>query len=164
MTDLTPLLPAAAELVALCTLRHLRIATAESCTGGLIAATLTEIPGSSAVVERGFVVYSNKAKTELLGVPAALIDKLGAVSEEVAQAMAEGALARSDADLAVAVTGVAGPTGGTAAKPVGLVHLAVMKQGGPLRHAVHTFQGFDRSGVRIATVREAMALLKALAG
>ena len=164
MTDLTPLIPAAAELVALCTQRGLTIATAESCTGGLIAAVLTEIPGSSAVVDRGFVTYSNTAKTDLLGVPAALIDRLGAVSEGVARAMAEGALARSGADLAVAVTGIAGPDGGSAGKPVGLVHFAAARRGGETRNAVHIFAGLDRSGVRLATVREALAMLKMLAG
>ena len=164
MTDLSPLVPAAAELVALCTQRGLTIATAESCTGGLIAAVLTEIPGSSAVVDRGFVTYSNAAKTDLLGVPAALIDRLGAVSEGVARAMAEGALARSGADLAVAVTGIAGPDGGSAGKPVGLVHFAAARRGGETRNAVHIFAGLDRSGVRLATVREALAMLKMLAG
>ena len=164
MTDLSPLVPAAAELVALCTRRGLTIATAESCTGGLIAAVLTEIPGSSAVVDRGFVTYSNAAKTDLLGVPAALIDRLGAVSEGVARAMAEGALAHSGADLAVAVTGIAGPDGGSAGKPVGLVHFAAARRGGETRNAVHIFAGLDRSGVRLATVREALAMLKMLAG
>ena len=164
MTDLSPLVPGAAELVALCTQRGLTIATAESCTGGLIAAVLTEIPGSSAVVDRGFVTYSNAAKTDLLGVPAALIDRLGAVSEGVARAMAEGALARSGADLAVAVTGIAGPDGGSAGKPVGLVHFAAARRGEEVRHAVHVFAGLDRSGVRLATVRETLAMLKMLAG
>ena len=107
----------------------LKLATAESCTGGLIAAILTEVPGSSDVFERGFVTYSNEAKTELLGVPAELIEKHGAVSEEVARAMASGALGHSRADIAVAVTGVAGPGGGTTAKPVGLVHLAAARRG-----------------------------------
>ena len=107
----------------------LRIATAESCTGGLVAALLTEVPGSSAVVERGFVIYSNEAKTEMLGVPADLIARHGAVSVAVARAMAEGALARSRADVSVAVTGIAGPGGGTATKPVGLVHFALARQG-----------------------------------
>ena len=114
----------AASLLDACRARALKLATAESCTGGLIAALLTEIPGSSDVVERGFVTYSNAAKTEQLGVPADLIATHGAVSEPVARAMAEGALSHSHADLAVSVTGVAGPGGGTATKPVGLVHLA----------------------------------------
>lgn len=163
MTDLSSLLPAARELIALCTERRLTVATAESCTGGLIAAVLTEIPGSSAVVERGFVTYSDAAKTDLLGVPANLIERVGAVSAEVAAAMAEGALAGSPADLAVAVTGIAGPDGGTAEKPVGLVHMAALRRGGSVVPAIHAFNGFDRSGVRLATVREALAMLKALA-
>src|SRR6185503_18341011 len=99
---------------------HLKVATAESCTGGAIAAALTDIAGSSDVFERGFVVYSNEAKTELLGVPAPLVAKHGAVSQEVAAAMAEGALAHSRADAAISVTGIAGPGGGTPSKPVGL--------------------------------------------
>jgi nicotinamide-nucleotide amidase len=162
MTDLSPLIPFAREIVTACTERGLKIATAESCTGGLIAATLTEIAGSSAVVDRGFVTYSNGAKIEMLGVPEELIDRFGAVSEEVARAMAEGALARSDADLAVAVTGVAGPSGGTAEKPVGLVHFATARRGQSIRQAVHTFEDFGRSSIRIETVREALAMLKAL--
>src|SRR5580698_10606896 len=105
------------------------LATAESCTGGLIAGALTEIAGSSDVVERGFVTYSNAAKTELLGVPAALIDTEGAVSEPVARRMAEGALAHSAADLAVSVTGIAGPGGGTDKKPVGLVWFGLARRG-----------------------------------
>ena len=103
----------AGALLALCRARKLKLATAESCTGGLVAAILTEVPGSSDVVERGFVTYSNEAKTEMLGVPAALIETHGAVSEAVARAMAEGALEHSHADIAVSVTGVAGPGGGT---------------------------------------------------
>src|SRR5215471_16453448 len=114
------LIAQAQALLALCRTRKLKIATAESCTGGLIAGTLTEIAGSSDVVDRGFVTYSNAAKTQMLGVPADLIARHGAVSEEVARAMAEGALERAGAELAVAVTGVAGPGGGSAAKPVGL--------------------------------------------
>ena len=163
MTDLAPLVPTAAELIRLCTARRLTIATAESCTGGLVAGLLTEISGSSAVVDRGFVTYSNAAKTDLLGVPAALIARVGAVSPEVAVAMAAGVLARSAADLVVAVTGVAGPTGGTAEKPVGLVHFAAARRGGPVRHVERHFPDSGRSGVRLAAVGEALALLAALA-
>ncbi|MBN9018263.1 MAG: CinA family protein [Rhizobiales bacterium] len=159
MTDLTPLLPAAEALIRRCTASGLMIATAESCTGGLIAGTLTEVSGSSSVVDRGFVTYSNAAKTAMLGVPADLIEQVGAVSREVALAMAEGALARSQADLAVAVTGIAGPNGGSAEKPVGLVHFGVIRKGRGARHAVHVFAGLDRSGVRRATVETALALL-----
>jgi nicotinamide-nucleotide amidase len=164
VTDLGPLLPAATELIALCTERGLTIATAESCTGGLIAAVLTEVPGSSAVLERGFVTYSNAAKTDLLRVPANLIRTHGAVSEEVARAMAEGAVACSPADLAIAVTGIAGPGGGTPDKPVGLVHFATGRRGEPVRHAVHRFGDLGRSAVRLATVREALAMLRERVG
>ncbi len=163
MTDLGPLLPAAAALIRLCTDKRLKIATAESCTGGLIAGTLTEIAGSSAVVDRGFVTYSNAAKTAMLGVPAVLIERVGAVSREVALAMVVGALAKSEADLAVAVTGIAGPGGGSAEKPVGLVHFAAMRRGSPAVHAAHIFENRDRSGVRFATVEQALATLRELA-
>jgi nicotinamide-nucleotide amidase len=141
----------------------LRIATAESCTGGLIAANLTDIPGSSDVFERGFVTYSNDSKTELLGVPADLIDENGAVSEPVAHAMAEGALARSRADIAVAVTCIAGPGGGSAEKPVGLVFIGAAKKGDPTIVQRHVFPG-DRADIRQATVLRALELLLNLAG
>jgi len=140
----------------------LMLATAESCTGGLIAASLTEIAGSSDVVERGFVTYSNEAKSELLGVPAALIADKGAVSAEVAEAMAEGALARSRADAAVSVTGVAGPGGGTAEKPVGLVYLGACRCGGRPRHLRRVYAG-DRAAVRRAALEEALDLAQSLA-
>ena len=122
MTDLAPLLPLARLLIERCTEQRLTIATAESCTGGLVAGVLTEIAGSSAVVDRGLVTYSNAAKSALLGVPPDVINRHGAVSETVARAMAEGALARSTASLVVAITGIAGPGGGSDEKPVGLVH------------------------------------------
>jgi nicotinamide-nucleotide amidase len=164
MTDVSPLLPAATELIALCTSRGLKIATAESCTGGLIAAVLTEISGSSAVVDRGFVTYSNAAKTDLLGVPATLLDdpNIGAVSEQTARAMAEGALKRSDAHLIVAVTGIAGPSGGRPEKPVGLVHFAAVRRGGQIHHREQRFGNIGRSEIRLATVREALAMLHSL--
>jgi len=162
MTDLAPLLPAAAALLERTRAAGLMIATAESCTGGLIAGTLTEIAGSSAVVERGFVTYSNEAKTEMLGVDAALIARVGAVSREVALAMAAGALTRSRADLAVAVTGVAGPGGGSAEKPVGLVHLAAVGRGGEPVHRECRFGDLGRSGIRLATVEVALEMLDAL--
>lgn len=141
-------------------LRHekLRLVTAESCTGGLIAGLLTDIAGSSDVVERGFVTYSNEAKVECLGVPAALIERHGAVSREVAEAMACGALTHSRADLAIAVTGIAGPGGGTATKPVGLVHLAVARKGGASLARECRFGDIGRSAVRLAAVAEALAL------
>jgi nicotinamide-nucleotide amidase len=135
-----------------------RVATAESCTGGLIAACLTEIAGSSDVVERGFVTYSNEAKQEMLGVPAALIAEVGAVSAEVAAAMAEGALAASRADVTVSATGIAGPGGATAEKPLGLVFLGSARRGEAVRVERHVFAG-DRAAVRLATLRAALRLL-----
>jgi nicotinamide-nucleotide amidase len=167
MADLTsPFAPAlraeAAALLATCRAAALRIVTAESCTGGLIAALLTEIAGSSDVVDRGMVVYSNEAKAEQLGVPPALIDSNGAVSEPVARAMAEGALQHANAALSIAVTGVAGPGGGTAQKPVGLVHFASARRGGATVHARHVFPG-DRAAIRMASVAVALGLLAAQA-
>ena len=141
----------------------LRIATAESCTGGLVAGCLTAIAGSSDVVERGFVTYSNEAKSELLGVPAALIAREGAVSAEVAAAMASGSLARSPADAAVAVTGIAGPGGATPGKPVGLVFLAAERRGLPPLGERRVFSG-DRGEVRLASVAVAFELLERLLG
>ncbi|MEX0814045.1 MAG: CinA family protein [Dongiaceae bacterium] len=142
----------------------LRLATAESCTGGLVAACLTEIAGASRVVERGFVTYSNESKTELLGVPADLLRRHGAVSPETAGAMAEGALARSRADVAVAVTGIAGPGGATPSKPVGLVFLAAARKDAATTVERHVFAG-DRRAVRLAAVAAALALLgRRLAG
>ncbi len=140
----------------------LKLVTAESCTGGLIAAALTEVPGSSDVFERGFVTYSNEAKTELLGVPADLIDNHGAVSREVAEAMALGALANSYADIAIAVTGVAGPGGGTSEKPVGLVHLAAAR-GGQVIHRPIRLGNIGRAQVRQASVAEAFRLIREIA-
>jgi nicotinamide-nucleotide amidase len=153
---------AAEALLAACRAKHLTLATAESCTGGMIAAALTDIAGSSDVVERGFVTYSNGAKTEMLGVPAALIAAHGAVSAEVAQAMAEGVLAHAPVDLAVSVTGIAGPGGATPGKPVGLVHLGIIRRGGAATTERHVFPG-SRSEVRHAAVVRALALLAAAA-
>jgi nicotinamide-nucleotide amidase len=136
----------------------LRLVTAESCTGGLVAGCLTEIAGSSDVVERGFVTYSNAAKQEVLRVPAEVIARLGAVSAEVALAMAEGALARSRAQVSVSITGIAGPGGATADKPVGLVHLASCRQGSEPLQARHVFAG-DRAAVRLASVEAALDVL-----
>lgn len=150
---------AATRLLADCRARGLKIATAESCTGGLIAGLLTEIAGSSDVVERGFVTYSNEAKTELIGVPTGLIERHGAVSAQVARAMAEGALAQSRADASVAVTGVAGPGGATPGKPVGLVYLCAGRKGGEPIVERHQFHG-DRHDVRIASVGAAFILLR----
>lgn len=150
----------AAALLDACRARGVLLAMAESCTGGLIAAALTAIAGSSDVVDRGFVTYSNEAKTELVGVPEELIAAHGAVSEKVARAMAEGAVARSRAAIAVAVTGVAGPGGGSAAKPVGLVWFGLARRGGPTIAESHVFPG-DRAAVRQATVVRALALIRA---
>lgn len=153
----------ARDVLAACAAAGLRVAVAESCTGGLLAACLTAIPGSSEVVERGFVTYTNQAKSELLGVPEALFSTVGAVSEEVARAMAAGALAHSAADVSAAVTGIAGPGGATPDKPVGLVHVAAARAGGAILHERHVFAG-DRDAVRLRAVRAALDLLKRLAG
>ncbi len=142
--------------------RGLKLATAESCTGGLISGLITEIPGSSDVFERGFVTYSNEAKAELLGVPASLILARGAVSAEVAAAMASGALAHSPADVAVAVTGVAGPGGGTAAKPVGLVHVAAGSRDGRASGREFRFGPLSRSEIRLATMSAALDLVRSV--
>lgn len=139
------------------------LATAESCTGGLVAGALTDVPGSSDVVERGFVTYSNEAKNEMLGVPMDQIDSHGAVSEPVARAMAEGAVARSGADVAVAITGIAGPGGGTDEKPVGLVHFAIAEAGGATLADHQIFPG-DRTSVREQAVVHALNLLRDRAG
>lgn len=136
----------------------LTIATAESCTGGLVAGALTAVAGSSAALDRGFVTYSNAAKSEMLGVPADLIDTHGAVSEPVARAMAEGAVSRSAATVSVAVTGIAGPGGGSDEKPVGLVHFAVSSPSG-LIHAEHRFGDLGREAIRLESVRVALRLL-----
>ena len=148
----------AEKVLTLCRTANLKVATAESCTGGLIAGCLTAIPGSSDVVDRGFVTYSNRAKADMLAVDETLIVKHGAVSEPVACAMAEGALARSEADLAVAVTGIAGPGGATDDKPVGLVHIAAARTGGETLHDKFIFSG-DRNAVRMAATIAALNLL-----
>lgn len=140
------------------TARGLTLATAESCTGGLVCGALTAVPGSSAVVDRGHVTYSNRAKTELLGVDPNLIDAHGAVSEAVARAMAEGARDRSGVDLAVSVTGVAGPGGGSAEKPVGLVHFALAGPEGVI-HRRETYGDLGRDAIRAAAVRTALRML-----
>lgn len=147
----------AEDVLARCRASGLRIVTAESCTGGLIGGCLTAVPGSSDVFDRGFVTYSNTAKTAMLGVPADLLRREGAVSEPVAIAMAEGALAASGADLAVAVTGISGPGGGSPRRPVGLVHFAAARAGSPTSHEHQVFEG-DRHAVRMATVTAALRL------
>jgi nicotinamide-nucleotide amidase len=155
----TDLVHAARLLIDDATSRGIKIATAESCTGGLVAALLTEIPGSSAVIERGFVVYSNTAKQEMLGVPGDMIADFGAVSEPVARALAEGALHESRANLTVSITGVAGPGGGTGLKPVGLVHFASARENRAIRHEKHLFGDLGRDQVRIEAIRVALRML-----
>ncbi|WP_342110163.1 CinA family protein [Methylobacterium sp. SI9] len=164
MIDDTELLARAEALVAAYTKAGRRIATAESCTGGLVAGLLTAVPGSSAVVERGFVTYSNEAKAEAIGVPMDLIQKHGAVSEPVARAMAAGALAASRADMAVAITGIAGPGGGSAGKPVGLVHFGLAVRDGAVRHLERRYGDLGRAGIRCAAVADAIGLLEEALG
>jgi nicotinamide-nucleotide amidase len=159
LTDLAPLVPLARSIIATCTKAGLAVAVAESCTGGLVAGVLTEIAGSSAVVDRGFVTYSDAAKTEMLGVPAELVRQFGAVSRECALAMVAGALAQSSADIAVSITGIAGPSGGSVEKPVGLVHFGGMRKGSPARHVVRTFPNDGRAAIRAAAVKEALQLI-----
>jgi nicotinamide-nucleotide amidase len=156
------LLARAENLLAKARAGGVRIATAESCTGGLIAALLTEIPGASDVFGRGFVTYSNKAKEDMLGVPAASLRQHGAVSEAVARIMAEGAIRNSTAQLSVAVTGIAGPGGGTEEKPVGLVHIAAARAGEPTLHRECRFGDIGRSAIRLASVEAALEMLQSL--
>jgi nicotinamide-nucleotide amidase len=148
----------AGALVALYRERKLMLVTAESCTGGLVAGLITEIPGASNVLERGFVTYSNRSKEEDLGVETVLLEKFGAVSREVAEAMAKGALSHSRATVALAVTGIAGPDGGTAEKPVGLVYFAC-GQAGAIRVLEKRFEDLGRSCIRLAAVETALDLL-----
>jgi nicotinamide-nucleotide amidase len=157
----TAILTLAAEVLDGCRRRGWRLATSESCTGGLVAAALTEVAGSSAVFDRGYVTYSNDAKAALLGVPEHLLASYGAVSSQVASAMAQGALSRADADLTVAVTGVAGPGGGSAEKPVGLVYFATAVQGGDILGHVEQFGDLGRGQVRQAALTTALTLLRA---
>lgn len=156
----TETLTLAQSVLDACRARGWHVATAESVTGGLVAGVLTAITGSSDVVERGFVTYSNEAKSELLGVPPETIAAHGAVSSQTAAAMAEGAVARAPVDLAISVTGVAGPGGGSPTKPVGLVIFGLARRNGPCRTERHIFDG-DRSAVRQAALRAALALLAA---
>lgn len=148
----------ARQVVVAAAAKNLMIATAESCTGGLVAGALTAVAGSSAVIDRGFVTYSNAAKMHMLAVPADLIADHGAVSEAVARAMALGAVDRSDATVSVSVTGIAGPGGGSKDKPVGLVHFAASGPDGVV-HAQHRFGDIGREGVRLASIRVALDML-----
>jgi nicotinamide-nucleotide amidase len=154
---------AARRLLAACRARGLKITTAESCTGGLVAAALTEIAGSSDVVDCGFVTYSNAAKRKMLGVPAATLTRHGAVSAATAAAMAKGALKKSQADVSVAITGIAGPGGGTKQKPVGLVYFAAASRDGRRLARSRRFGKIGRTRVRLRSVVEALALLEMLA-
>jgi nicotinamide-nucleotide amidase len=154
------LIERAASLIAVCRARGLKIATAESCTGGLVAGLLTEIPGSSAVLERGFVVYSNDAKRDLLDVPEATLAAFGAVSEQTARAMAQGALRHSRADFAVSITGIAGPDGGSAEKPVGLVHFACTGPDGAVVAVERRYGALSRTEIRLASVETALDMLE----
>jgi nicotinamide-nucleotide amidase len=155
--------PLARALLDLCRSRKLTIATAESCTGGLVAAALTEIPGSSDVIDRGFVTYSNDAKRAMLGVKASTLESFGAVSKETATQMAVGALERAGVDLAVSITGIAGPGGATPGKPVGLVHLAAAARDGRIVHRECRFGAIGRALVRQRSVAEALRMLAELA-
>jgi nicotinamide-nucleotide amidase len=154
---------AATALLDLCKAKKLMVATAESCTGGLVAGALTDIAGSAAVVDRGFVTYTNAAKHQMLGVPNETIERHGAVSRETAEAMVRGALGHANADLAVSITGIAGPGGGTADKPVGLVHFAAGSRGGNLIHRERHFGDIGRGAVRRLSVLEALSMLTELA-
>jgi nicotinamide-nucleotide amidase len=140
----------------------LRIATAESCTGGMIGTLLTEIPGSSSVFDRGYIVYTNRAKQDLLNVPGDLIADMGEVSEAVARMMAEGAIENSNAQLAISVTGIAGPGGGSAMKPIGLVHIAAARENRSILHEAHRFGDIGRTEVRLKTCEAALSLLHRL--
>ncbi len=153
----------ASELLALCRAAGLMVATAESCTGGLVAGAITDLPGSSEIFERGFVTYSNAAKSQMLGVDEATLIAHGAVSRETALAMAQGALASSKAQIAVSITGVAGPGGGTEQKPVGLVHFACARQGFAATHVERRFGPLSRAEIRAASVVQALELLLAAA-
>lgn len=152
------LIEKAERLLKTCGERHMRVATAESCTGGLIAALLTEIPGSSVVIGRSFITYSNRAKREVLNVPAELLQQHGAVSEQVVRAMAQNTFDMTTAHLTVAVSGIAGPGGGSAEKPAGTVHMATATADG-VTHMCHQFGDIGRTQVRLATVNAAMDMM-----
>lgn len=140
--------------------QKLRLVTAESCTGGLLSALLTEISGSSAFIDRAFVTYTNRSKQEMLGVPGDVLADYGAVSEPVARLMVQGALENSRANIAIAITGVAGPTGGTRLKPVGTVHLACLRENRSLVHEVRNYGNIGRNEVRLASVETALEMIK----
>jgi nicotinamide-nucleotide amidase len=154
---------AAKVLLDICTKKKLTLATAESCTGGLVAAAISEIPGSSAVLDRGFVTYSNEAKQQMLGVTPAIIDVYGAVSTECAEEMAKGALAHASVDLAVSITGIAGPTGAVPGKPIGLVFFCAASRSGRVIAHDRKYGDIGRANVRRESVLQALAMLQELA-
>lgn len=154
---------AAKRLLDICKRKHLTVATAESCTAGLVAGTLTEVPGTSSILDRGFVTYSNQAKQDMLGVSAATLRSHGAVSGETAEEMVRGALANAPVDLAVSITGIAGPDGGSEEKPVGLVHLAAASRSGRYAHVEKRFGNIGRAEVRKQSVLQAFRMLHELA-
>ncbi|MET0277871.1 MAG: CinA family protein [Pseudorhodoplanes sp.] len=154
---------AARRLLEICKRKHLLVATAESCTAGLVAGMLTEVPGTSSVLDRGFITYSNQAKQDLLGVSAATLQARGAVSRETAEEMARGALAHAPVDLAVSVTGIAGPDGGSAEKPVGLVHFGAASRSGQFVHAEKRFGNIGRTEIRKQSVLQALRMLQDVA-
>jgi nicotinamide-nucleotide amidase len=156
-------LEAAEQLLDICKRKHLTVATAESCTGGLVAAAISAISGSSAVLDRGYVTYSNQAKEQMLGVTPTTLEAYGAVSRECAEEMARGALAHAQVDLAVSITGVAGPTGGTPEKPVGLVHFAAASRSGQLIAHEGRYGDVGRSQVRRLSLLQALTMLSELA-
>ena len=156
-------LTAAKLLLDICTKKQLTLATAESCTGGLVAATISEIPGSSSVLDRGFVTYSNQAKQQMLGVTPATIDVYGAVSSECAEEMAKGALAHASVDLAVSITGIAGPTGAVPGKPIGLVFFCAASRSGRVIAHDRKYGDIGRANVRHKSVLQALAMLSELA-
>ncbi|PTW60257.1 nicotinamide-nucleotide amidase [Breoghania corrubedonensis] len=159
MTELTPLHAIAQDILENARAANMKIATAESCTGGLVGAALTEIDGASAVFDRGFITYSNEAKIEMLGVPQDMLREHGAVSAVVAKAMAEGALLRSQANIAVSITGIAGPQGGSVDKPVGLVHFAISSEQAGTSHFVRSFSNSGRSSIRMNAAGYALEIV-----
>lgn len=154
---------AAKRLLDICKRKHLTVATAESCTAGLVAGTLTEVPGTSSILDRGFVTYSNQAKQDMLGVSAATLRSHGAVSGETAEEMVRGALANAPVDLAVSITGIAGPDGGSEEKPVGLVHFGAASRSGRFAHVEKRFGNIGRAEVRKQSVLQAFRMLHELA-
>ena len=157
------IIDSATETIEACKEAGLMAATVESCTGGLVAGALTSVAGSSDVLDRGFITYSNEAKNELVGVPLQLIETYGAVSDEVAHAMAQGGVDRSNAQIAVSITGIAGPGGGTATKRVGLVHFGCFREGGKVTLYHEVYQG-DRDAVRAASILQALAMIRQATG